>query len=272
MRLDLHLHTAASDGAWSPAEVVRGAAEGGLDVISITDHDTVAGVRPAQEVARDLRIHVVPGIEVSSTHGRTDIHVLGYFVDPESDALVQHGAAAGSRRVDRMREMIERLEVQGIDVSYEAVLRAAGPDGVVIGRPHLARALVEGGHATSVWDAFDRLIGDDSEAFVPTHLLEPTAAVELILAAGGIPVWAHPPADLVDTLLPEMMEAGLRGLEVYRPRPKRAQVLRLESICKTTGLLVSGGSDWHNPDRGGALGDFFVSADEVEGLLHAGGL
>jgi predicted metal-dependent phosphoesterase TrpH len=272
MRLDLHLHTTASDGAWSPAEVVRGAAKGGLDVISITDHDTVAGVRPAQEEARGLRIHVVPGIEVSSTHGRADIHVLGYFVDPEADALVQHGVAAGSRRVDRMREMIERLRGQGIDVSYEAVLQAAGPDGVVIGRPHLARALVEGGHAKSTWDAFDRLIGDESDAFVPTHLLEPAAAVELIRAAGGVPVWAHPPAELVDTLLPVMIEAGLQGLEVYRPRPKRAQVLRLESICKTSGLLPTGGSDWHNPDRGAALGDFFVSGDEVEGLLQAGGL
>lgn len=272
MRLDLHLHTTASDGAWSPAQVVRGAAEGGLDVISITDHDTVAGVRAAQEAARDLRIHVVPGIEVSSTHGRADIHVLGYFVDPDSDALIRHGEAAGRRRVDRMHEMIERLGAQGIEVSYDAVLEAAGPDGVVIGRPHLAKALVEGGHANSVWDAFDRLIGDDSEAFVPTHLLEPVDAVELVLAAGGIPVWAHPPAELVDSLLPIMMEAGLRGLEVYRPRPKKAQVLRLESICRTTGLLMSGGSDWHNPDRGSALGDFYVNADEIEGLLHAGGL
>jgi predicted metal-dependent phosphoesterase TrpH len=272
MRLDLHMHTTASDGAWSPAEVVKGAAAGGLDVIAITDHDTVAGVAPAQDVARGLRIHVIPGIEISSTHGRADIHVLGYFVDPESESMLRHGQAAGARRVGRMREMIERLSAQGIDVSYEAVLEAAGPDGVVIGRPHLARALVEAGHATSVWDAFDRLIGDEHEAFVPTHLLEPAGAVELVLAAGGIPVWAHPPAEHIDALLPVMMEAGLAGLEVYRPRPKKAQVLRLESICKTSGLLMSGGSDWHNPDHGRALGDFYVSADEIEGLLHAGGL
>lgn len=272
MRLDLHVHTTASDGAWSPSDVVRGAADGGLDVISVTDHDTVAGVAPAQEAARGRRIHVIPGIEISSTFGRADVHVLGYFIDPAAEAVVVHGRTAGARRVERMREMIERLAAQGLGVSYESVEAAAGPDGVVIGRPHLARALVEAGHAASVWDAFDRLIGDESEAFVPTHLLEPTEAVELVLEAGGIPVWAHPPAELVDSLLPVLIEAGLRGLEVYRPRPKKAQVLRLEAICRSTGLLRSGGSDWHNPDRGSALGDFFVSADEVEELLGAGGL
>jgi predicted metal-dependent phosphoesterase TrpH len=272
MRLDLHLHTTASDGSWSPAAVVRGAAEGGLDVIAITDHDTTAAVVPAQEAARDLRLEVIPGIEVSSTHEGRDVHVLGYFVDLDAAPLLAHGARAALRREDRMREMVERLQAQGIDVAYEAVEQAAGPDRVVIGRPHLARALVEAGHATSTWDAFDRLIGDESEAFVSTHLLDPVGAVELILASRGIPIWAHPPGDMVDGLLPSLKEAGLRGLEVYRPRYKRSQVLRYESICKSAGLLMTGGSDWHNPDQGSALGDFHVSGDEVEGLLHAGGM
>ena len=251
---------------------MTGAVEAGLDVIAITDHDTVAGVARAQQAARDLRIEVLPGIEVSSTHGLTDVHVLGYFFDPSSTVLLEHGRVAGARRVDRMREMIERLDRMDVQISYEAVQNAAGPEGVVIGRPHLAKALVGAGYAKSVWDAFDRLIGDESEAFVPTHLLEPTEAVELVLEAGGIPVWAHPPAQLVDSLLPLLIEAGLRGLEVYRPRPKTSDVRRLESICKTNGLLMSGGSDWHNPQPGRALGDFYVSADEIEDLLHAGGL
>lgn len=272
MRLDLHIHTTASDGSWSPQAVVEGAAKGGLDVISITDHDTTAAVGPAKRAARDLRIHVIPGIEVSSTHEGRDVHVLGYFVDPESAPLVAHGKRAAQRREDRMREMLERLAAQGIVIDYSAVERVAGPEGVVIGRPHLAGALVEAGHATSSWDAFDRLIGDDSEAFVPTHLLDPVGAVELILESEGIPIWAHPPGDMIDDLLPTLKEAGLRGLEVYRPRHKRSQVLRLESICKSTGLLMSGGSDWHNPDRGTELGDFHVTGDEIEGLLQAGGL
>lgn len=266
------MHSTASDGAWSPEAVVRGAAEGGLDVICITDHDTAAAMPRAQEAARDLRIEVVPGIEVSSTFQRYDIHILGYFIDPDSDAIRAHSARAGQRREERMKEMLDLLLEDGIDVAFEEVEEAAGPDRVVIGRPHLARALVEGGHAKSVYDAFDHLIGDDSPAFVPTHLLEPTEAVEVILAGGGIPLWAHPPGDLVDTLLPGLLEAGLGGLEVYRPRNRRSEVLRFESICKSAGLLMSGGSDWHSPDNGSALGDFHVTGDEVEGLLAAGGL
>lgn len=272
MRLDLHIHTTASDGSWSPEAVVRGAAEGGLDVISITDHDTAAAVAPAREAARDLRIEVIAGIEVSSTFQGQDVHILGYFIDPAAQGITAHGRRAGKRREERMREMLARLAHQGIEVPFEAVERAAGPDRVVIGRPHLARALVDAGHASSVYEAFDRLIGDDCDAFVPTHLLDPVGAVEVVVSGGGIPVWAHPPGELVDTLLPPLREAGLRGLEVYRPRNRKADVLRLESICKTGGLLTTGGSDWHTPDAGSDLGDFYVTADEVEGLLAAGGM
>jgi len=251
---------------------VRGAATGGLDVIAITDHDTTAGLAAAHEASRDLSLQVVDGIEVSSTHMGRDVHVLGYFVDRESPSILAYGTRAERRREDRMREMIERLASQGVVVRYDQVEDAAGPDRVVIGRPHLAKALVEAGHAKSVPDAFNRWIGDDHEAFVPTHLLDPVGAIELILEGDGIPVWAHPPGDLVDALLPSMKEAGLRGLEVYRPRNRRSEVLRYESICRSAGLLMTGGSDWHTPDAGSALGDFHVSGDEVANLLEAGGL
>ena len=277
MRLDLHIHTTASDGSWSPEAVVRGAAAGGLDVIAITDHDTTAGFGPATAAARDLaaggqNIQIIPAVEISSTFQGRDVHVLGYFLDPEADAMGAHAERAGGRRIERMKEMVDRLVAQGIEVAYEDVERAAGPGRVTIGRPHLAKALLEKGYVSSVPEAFDTLIGDHSEAFVPTHLLDPIGAVEVVLASGGVPIWAHPPGDLVDTLLPPMREAGLQGLEVYRPRNKRSSVLRLESICKTSGLLASGGSDWHGPEGGAALGDFFVAADEVEGLLGMGGL
>ncbi len=272
MRLDLHVHTKASDGAWSPEAVVRGASDGGLDVIAITDHDTTAAVAVAQEVGERHSLQVVPATELSSTHVGRDVHILGYFVNPESAALVAHERRAADRRQERMREMIERLAGQGIEVTFQDVERAAGSDGVVIGRPHLATALVEAGYVDSAMEAFDRLIGDDHPAFVPTHLLEPTGAVEVVLEAGGIPIWAHPPSDLVDSLLPGLRAAGLRGLEVYRPTHRRSDVLRLESICRTAGLLMTGGSDWHGPDAGAALGDFWVGAEEIERFLEAGGL
>ncbi|HET9948183.1 MAG TPA: PHP domain-containing protein [Longimicrobiales bacterium] len=272
MRLDLHVHSTASDGAWSPAQVVRGAAAGRLDVVAIADHDTAAGFVEAEPVGRELGVQVVPAIEISSTHGGRDVHILGYFVDPAAPALRQHAERALGRREARMREMLERLRAQAIDIRYEAVEAAAGPDRVVIGRPHLARALVSAGHAASVAEAFDSLIGDDKPAFVPTHVLGPADAVRVVAAAGGVPVWAHPPAELIDALLPELMRAGLRGLEVYRPKGHRHDVPRLEGLCRSTGLLPTGGSDWHSPEGGTALGDFFVTGDEVEGLLAAGGM
>lgn len=273
MRLDLHVHSTASDGAWSPEAVVRGAARGGLDVIALADHDTMAGFRTAQAVGRELDVQVVPALEVSSTHrGGRDVHVLGYFVDPDADAIVAHSRRASRRRQERMLEILERLRAQGIDVAYAAVEEAAGPDAVVIGRPHLARALVSAGHVSSVQEAFSSLIGDQHRAFVSTGLLEPAGAVELIRAAGGVAVWAHPPGDLVDELMPVLIQAGLGGLEVYRPRHQRADIVRYEGICKAAGLVMSGGSDWHSPENGTALGDFFVNGDEVEGLLAAGGM
>jgi len=272
MRLDLHIHTTASDGAWSPEKVVAGAARGGLDVIAIADHDTTSGVAAAQVAGVELNVQVVPALEVSSTWRARDIHVLGYFVDTASEPLLAHARRAGSLRIERMHAMIARLADQGVEVTFEEVEAAAGPERVTIGRPHLARALVKRGHASSVVDAFNTLIGDQHAAFVPTELLSPDEAVRLILAGGGIPVWAHPPGDAVDALLPSLMEAGLRGLEIYRPTHGRNDVLRLEAICRTTGLLRSGGSDWHTPESGYVLGDFHVTGDEVERLLAAGGI
>lgn len=272
MRLDLHLHTTASDGSWSPGRVVQGAVEGRLDVIAITDHDTTAGVSQAREAAAGLPLQIVPGIEVSSAVGARDVHILGYFLDPEAPPILSHADRARNRRDERMREMLDRLAAQRISVSFEDVERAAGPDRVVIGRPHLARALVEAGHVGSVHEAFRTLIGDESEAFVPAHILTPVEAVELVRAAGGVAVWAHPPGDLIDALLPSLRQAGLEGLEVYRPRSRRTDLLRLESICRTTGLFATGGSDWHGPEGGSALGDFYLSGEEVEGLLERGGI
>ena len=170
-----------------------------------------------------------------------------------------------------MREMIRRLDAQGGSVTFEEVLSVAGPDRQALARPHLARALVERGHARSAVDAFDRLIGNAHEAFVPTGLLSPVAGIELILEAGGIPVWAHPPQWLLDGLLDGFVEAGLAGLEIYRPKNSSNLTMRLEAAARPRGLLVTGGSDWHGPE-GGNLGDFFVTGEEVSGLLEAGGI
>jgi len=209
---------------------------------------------------------------VSSTFQTRDVHILGYFVDPTADRLMEHAEKALHRREQRMREILGRLADQGIEITYEAVEEAAGPDHVVIGRPHLAKALLAAGHVSTVSEAFDRLIGDQHPAFVPTHLLTPVDAVEVVVESGGVAVWAHPPGDLVDALLSQLVRAGLEGLEVYRPRNARSDVMRYETICRSSGLMTTGGSDWHGPEGGSALGDFYVTADEVAKLLAAGGL
>ncbi len=272
MRLDLHVHTTASDGSSTPAEVVGLAVDGGLDVLAITDHDTVAGIPAALEAAAETSLLLIPGIEVSSTYEGAEYHILGYFVDPQADAIQAHERHAVGGRESRMVEMVSHLRRQGLLIEMADVLDAAGPDRSVIARPHLARALVSKGYAKSVIDAFDRLIGDDHPAYVPTGLATPDEAIRLILEAGGIPVWAHPPLHAVARLLPAFVGAGLEGVEVYRPRSTAGHIRKLERAAEAAGLLVTGGSDWHDGERGHALGTFFVTEEDVRDFLEAGGM
>jgi len=272
MRLDLHVHSTASDGSLSPGDVFRAAESGRLDVIALSDHDTAAGVRRLLALGLTGTVQVVSAIEVSSTLDRREFHFLGYFVDPESPVIRKHEDRAVRLREKRMRGMIQRLERQNVLVEFSAVVRAAGPEGTALSRPHLARALVEAGYVASVPEAFDRFIGDRHPAFLPTLLLSPEEAIRLVLDAGGIPVWAHPPEDRVESLIPRLVQAGLRGLEVYRPRHDPRFTLRLEALCRAWKLLMTGGSDWHGPERGIELGDFFVTAEEVSALLEEGGM
>ena len=272
MRLDLHVHTTASDGSLSPQEVVGLAVAGGLDAIAITDHDTVAGIPAAIDAAAGASLRLIPGIEVSSNHEGAEYHILGYFLDPQADSIGAHERHALASREGRMEEMVDRLRRQGLLIEMADVLHVAGPDRSAIGRPHLARALVLKGYANSVPDAFDRLIGDNHLAFVPTRLATPEEAIRLILDAGGVPVWAHPPLGALYRLLPAFIELGLKGVEVYRPRSTPRHVKKLAQAAQTAGLLMTGGSDWHDPDRGDALGSFFVTEEDVGGLLEAGGV
>ena len=272
MRHDLHIHTTASDGALSPTAIVEAAVDGGLDVIAITDHDTTAGVAEARAAAEGSDLTVLSGIEVSSTWAGREVHVLGYGVDPGADAVRGLDARARERRLERMAEMVGRLDALGIHVTMEDVLRAAGPDHHMIGRPHLARALVEAGHASSIANAFDRWIADHHPAFVPTDLGDPRLAIETVCAAGGIPVWAHPPHDLLDPLLAGMVDAGLRGLEAFRPNHSARMEKRLRDAASEHGLVVTGGSDWHNLERNDPLGAFWVTSGKIRAFRSELGL
>jgi predicted metal-dependent phosphoesterase TrpH len=272
MGVDLHIHTTASDGAWTPEEVVHGAIAGALDVIAVSDHDTTLGSARATTASRGTALRVIPAIELSTSRQGRELHILGYFIDIEAAPLRAHQERARTVRLTRMQKMVDRLNEAGVHVQMDAVLAAAGGDSGVVARPHLAQALVRAGHAVSIADAFDRYIADGLPAFVPTALMDPSEGVRLALASGGIPVWAHPPGDLVDTLLPELVRAGLRGLETYRPQSLAQQIRRLEGVARSAGLFTTGGSDWHSLERNEPLGAFSVPTDRVQGFLEAGGL
>jgi len=269
MRLDLHMHTTFSDGLYAPEKVVSLAIAGGLDAIAITDHDNTQGVVPAQRAAEG-RIRVIPGVEMSARWRSQSIHVLGYFVDPAARSLVSHYRDLHARRDVRMRRIVARLAEQGVHLPLGRVgdQRASGV--VPYTRPHLARALVREGYASTISDAFDRYIGADCPAYVLVESPTPEEVIEAIREAAGVAVWAHPPLGLVDELLPRMVAAGLGGLEAYRPWPSGVREA-VAAHARRAGLFVTGGSDWHGRESDAELGSFFVSEDDVSDFLEAGG-
>lgn len=270
MRIDLHIHSAASDGAFAPAEVVRRARKGGLDLIALADHDTAAGV-PEAIAAAGEHLRVLPAIEVSADHQGQDVHILGYAIDIEAPSLRAYTERAGSARAFRIRAMIERLAGLDVAVEFDAVVREAGPDVHSLARPHLARVMHANGQVRSVAEAFDRFIGDDGPAYVAARLVDVPGAIRLIHEAGGVAVWAHPPIGLVDATLPAFVEAGLDGLECYRPRATDAELGRVRSAARRYGLVVTGGSDWHG-DWHGDLGSFHLGPGSLGDFLARVGL
>lgn len=270
VRIDLHLHSTASDGSLSPSALAWAARSGGLDVIAIADHDTTAGIREAVQ-SMPGNLHVIPAVELSCTYVEREVHILGYFIDPDFPDLLRYADGAVNLRVDRMNAMLARLADLRIHITLDEVIAAAEPGTRVLGRPHLARALLKRGFVTTVAEAFDRFIGDQGPAFVPTRMLEPCEAIQLIHAAGGIAVWAHPRSDAFLRDADTYVGWGLDGIECYRPRSTPQEIAQFEEYAHRNGLLLSGGSDWHGVWQG-RLGDFFLSPDEVGALLERGGM
>ena len=271
MRLDLHMHTTCSDGIRSPDEVVSLAEAGGLDVIAITDHDNTQGVAPAQHAAAHGTLRVIPAVEMSSRWRDESIHVLGYFVDPDAPSLTDHYLLLHERRHVRMVQIVERLAAMGVRLPLTSVGDQRASGSVPYTRPHLARALVQGGYASSVSDAFDRYIGADSPAYVLVDSPTPEEVIGTIGAAGGVAVWAHPPLRHVDELLPRMIDAGLGGMEVFRPWSPGVRKA-MAAHARRAGLFATGGSDFHGREGDRELGDFHVTEEDVREFLEAGGM
>lgn len=269
MPADLHIHTTASDGKESPAEVVARAKSLGLKAIAITDHDTLEGVKPAFAAGRLHKIEVLPGVELGSEHQGEEVHILGYLLELHNQAFLERLAFFRNTRVDRMERMVEKIQQFGFPVDMERVMTIAGSGSV--GRPHLAAALVEVGAVETIAEAFEKYIGAGCPAYVPRHKLNPVEAVRLIRAAGGVPVLAHPGLNNASRLIGELIEAGLAGLEAYHPAHSREQASYYHRLAGEYGLIVTGGSDYHGPGHkeGCRLGAETVPYSAVEELKKA---
>ena len=243
--VDLHLHTNASDGRLTPSELVRLAADKGLRQISVSDHDTTEGLEEAFQAAGQLpNLRVIPGIELSTDVPGDEVHVLGYFVQYQDDEFQQTLERFRRGRVDRAREMVERLAALGVSLDWERVQEIAG-DGSV-GRPHIALAMVERGYCKEPKDAFPEYLGRNGLAYVERAKLTPQEAIEMLLKIGGVPVLAHPAyLSELDNRLPELTAAGLMGMEVYYSNFSPDTIKGLQDLAARYDLIPTGGSDYH---------------------------
>ena len=258
--IDLHTHTTASDGRRSPASLVAAAAAAGVTVLGVTDHDTVAGCGPAAAACADAGIEFVPGIELTSVRDAADVHVLGYFIDTASPPLVSFLADQRRRRVDRVRQMILRLAMSGVELDADAVLKPGIDDPATsAGRPWIARALVKGGYCATTGEAFERWLSRGRPAFVPRLAPPPEDVFARIHAAGGVASIAHPGLVGRDEWIPEFAEAGLDALEAYHTKQDGEQTARYIALADRLGLAVSGGSDYHGDESHGAVSPGSVS-------------
>ena len=254
MYADLHTHTTASDGTFTPAELVRAAANCGLSVVAVTDHDTVAGLAEAAREAAAAGIGFVPGVELSVEGSPGKCHLLGLGIDPQNAVLRQTLAEVSGRRQSRNARMTENLQALGVPLTLAEVTAAAPPDANV-GRPHFAQALVDKGIVADLSEAFDRFLGDNAPAYVPSASLAPGEAIALIHAAGGLAFLAHPglvrlaPGETARERLAALKVLGLDGIEVFYPKHTVPQIDRFQSLARDLGLLVTGGSDVHGANK-----------------------
>lgn len=245
-RVDLHLHSTASDGTLEPDEVVRRAAGEGLRGISLTDHDTVAGLDAAAAEARRLGLRFLAGAELSANEPGRSVHVLAYGFDPSDPDLARFFREYRVHREERAREIVERLRGLGVPLEYRAVEREAG-DGVPT-RAHVARALVHEGLAEDERMVFDRWLGRDEPAFVEKRPTPPASVFDLIHGAGGVAVLAHPGWGHGPEEIRRWVAEGLDGIEVRHPANHPEVRRRLQELAEELDLLRTGGSDWHGPD------------------------
>jgi predicted metal-dependent phosphoesterase TrpH len=272
--IDLHTHSTASDGLYSPTELLQRARnETELRVLALTDHDTTNGLAEAAEAALHLAIEFIPGIELNTDIEGGEIHMLGYFPEYERPEFQQTLQILRDARVRRGERMVELLNEQGINIQWERVREIAQG---AVGRPHIAKALMEAGYVQSIGEAFDKYIGSNCPAYVPRYKLTPEDAIRLILSANGLPVMAHPLTmpglEKLRTWLPDLVATGLVGLETYYGPYTQEEEQQLRDLADKHGLIPTGGTDYHGPGiHPTPLGGRFVPHEAVERLKAEAG-
>ncbi len=259
--IDLHIHTTASDGRLSPEEIVAIAEEKEMTAVAITDHDSISGNEDALAAAEGLHVEVVPGVELSVNYKDTHFHLLGYYIDQNNSDMLEAIDRVQTARANRNPQIIERLQQIGMDITMDEVTEEAG--GGQIGRPHMAAVLLRKGYIREFQQAFDKYLATGQPAYVDKYRLPAQESIQLILAAGGIPVIAHP--GLLDQFLlndisgflDQMKDAGARGVEVFYPRHTKPFTAKVRKLAAEKGLVETGGTDFHEPGKGLHIGSGF---------------
>jgi hypothetical protein len=250
------MHTTASDGRCSPDELVERAKAAGITTMAVTDHDTMAAVPKACAAAAAAGLSFVPGIEITSVSRGRDVHILGYFIDPNTPGLMATIADQRRRRIERAHEIGARLARMGAPIDVEALIAdAAAQSGKAIARPQIAQALVKAGHVGNVAEAFDRYLGESCGAYVPHTGASPEEIVSLVRAGGGIASMAHPGYTKQDSIVPDLVAAGLGAIEAYHSAHDAEMTTQYLAVAKEFNLAISGGSDYHG--EGTRRAEFF---------------
>jgi len=242
--IELHTHTTYSDGILTPQQLVKRAADKGVKALAITDHDTLSGWDEAIATAMIYDIEIVPGVELSTVHNGRSLHILGYY--PRQELLTEPLAERLAGRKRRAKQMMANLAEMGYPIELEEFT-----PNMALGRPHIASAMVQAGYVNSPQEAFERFLGEEQPAYVHYEKFSIQQGISLIRDCGGVPVWAHPylfRGGRVEEVLPELIAAGLMGLEVYHPHHGNNKINRLKKLCQEHNLLMTGGTDYHGSD------------------------
>lgn len=250
-QFDLHLHTTASDGSFSPAEVVEMAAAKGITSLAITDHDTTDGIKEAVDAGKKQGVHVIPGIELSTKYKGKNIDILGYQIK-ESKELLEVLKRVRDHRENRAQLIVNKFCELGMTITATDVQKYSQGD--VIARPHIAKAVVEKGYAKNAQEVFDLYLGDGKPCAVDKMVLSPEEGIQLIHNAGGIAVLAHPILIRDDIIVEELMQFAFDGIEVWHRKHEPDDIIRYKGIGSKFNKLITGGSDYHNEEH--SIGDF----------------